>query len=163
MTGELRASRRHFSTEHLLKERDADVFEVRDHPFPLRIETADEPDGSGVAERYPQGLHQLAENRHYVRFAMSVTMRIDVGRRAAKEAFELVQLPPELGTDRCGIPQIEYALILAPHVPVKTDRESGIIAAHRDCFSRGPSGHHETGAGEYAADMAIDNASIHSG
>ena len=168
MARDLGPAVRHFLAQHALQERRGHVLEVGDPPLPLRVEAADEAHPAIPAERDSERLHQLLEELDHTGLAVRVAMGVHVRRRAPHQLVEPRELAAKLVAHRALVPQIELALVLAPHVPVQAHGEVGMIARQRRRLLARPARHHEAGARDHtarvgSARMRLDNAAVDAG
>ena len=63
MTGDLGPSFAHLFLEYALERWNTDVFQIRDHPLPLRGEPANEMDIAVIPEGETQGFYQFSKDR----------------------------------------------------------------------------------------------------
>jgi len=63
MTGDLCPSGSHLFLKYALERWDTDVFQIRDHPLPLCVESTDEMDIVFIPEGETQGLYQFSKDR----------------------------------------------------------------------------------------------------
>ena len=136
------------------------MLEVGHLPLPLGVEAADELDVSVPAHRHTQGLDDLTHDRQRPLVEMGVLVRVDVGGRPAKEPVEVVELAQDFSADGMLGAYVERPLVLAPHVPVQTDRQTGVVARHRRRLRTLATGHHEAGAGDDAVLVGLDHTTV---
>src|SRR5918999_2106014 len=77
--------------------------------------------------------------------------------------MELVQLSAKLVAYGPRIVNVEHPFVLAPDSPVQPDGQLRMVAAHGNGLMHGPARDHETGAGDDATGVALQDAAVHAG